>query len=106
MSVSNKQFYIFALMLLLICACQNHPDFLPEHLSGHQLTRKLNGAEAKAFVDKIHLREVTLEYNIIGFYQKENIPLTIYITEYNSPREAEKDFERMTRKISPRKFGF
>jgi hypothetical protein len=102
MYILTKHFHLIVLtMLLATCARQNQPEFLPEHLLTYQLTRKLTGAEAKAFVDKIHLREVTPENNIIGFYQKEKMPLTIYITEYDSPGKAEKDFERMTGKISP-----
>jgi len=102
MILFNKHLQLIVLSVLLAgCACQKEPDFLPEHLLGYQLTKKLNGPEARAFVDKIHLREVTPENNIIGFYQKENMPLTIYITEYNSTGEAEKNFEMMTRKISP-----
>ncbi len=106
MPILNKQFYLSALAMLLACSCQNQPEFLPENLLGYQLTRKLTGDEAKAFVDKIHLREVTPENNIIGFYQMGNMPLTIYITEYNSTGEAEKNFEQMTGKISPRNSVF
>jgi hypothetical protein len=98
---SKRLQLIIISMLLVVCTHQNQPELLPEHLLGYQLTRKLKGPEARAFVDKIHLREVTPENNTIGFYQKEDMPLTIYITEYNSAGEAKKDFERMTRKISP-----
>jgi hypothetical protein len=91
-------FLLILLSLLLSCSKKNP---LPDQILDYSLTNRLNGAEAKKFVDRIHLNEVATNENSIGFYSNKNAQSVIYITNYETSEIANAEFQRMTNKISP-----
>ena len=81
--------------------CSREVIYLPSDFMSCLLEKKLSGAEAREWVDKIHGKEVTPLESEIGFYQGEQGPITIYVSGYQTPELAEKEFLKMTEKISP-----
>lgn len=96
-----KKYILHFTLFIFVIGCSKEINYLPETLFEYKLEKKLDGEEAKNFVNKLHFNEVTDLQNEIAFYQKENKNLTIYITHYNSQEEALKDEIKMTDKISP-----
>lgn len=89
------------LIIFVLLGCNDRKDFLPTNLFEYRLTNRLSGEAAKDFVNQIHFGEVTSTNSEVGFYEDKNIPAIIYVTEYESLSLAKKDFDKMTRKISP-----
>jgi hypothetical protein len=90
------------LLAVVLSACSQEQNYLPQSVAGSVLNRKLSGDEARAQLDKIHLNPVMSgKETDIGFYVKEENNSTIYVTYYKRGSGAEEDFEKMTKKISP-----
>ena len=102
--MSNRITYI--LFGLLLFSCSAEVNFLPNKFFDLTLTKKLNGEEAKEFVNKLHFEPVTETENEIGFYEGEGGAALIYITHYNKKEIAEADYKLMTEKISPKNSVF
>jgi hypothetical protein len=79
---------IFIFIPLLVSSCSRHKNPLPEEFFGLKLQNKLSGNEAKEFIDRLHLREVTPVKNEIGFYAGEAGNAIVYITYYNNSETA------------------
>jgi hypothetical protein len=86
---------------LLFFSCSAEVNFLPDEFFDLSLTKKLNGEEAKEFVNKLHFESVTETENEIGFYEGDGGTALIYITHYNIKETVEVDYKLMTEKISP-----
>ncbi len=91
----------FLAILLAMAGCSSPKEYLPAHFLQMKLVKKLTGAEAKAYVDRLHHREVTPQKNEIGFYEGEGGPAIIYITYYRDSKSAAAEGEKMAKKISP-----
>ena len=94
----------FAICIALISAlvgCTSQKDLLPGEFLGLSLQKKLEGAEAVEFVDRMHFQKVASVKNEIGFYAGEKGKATIYITHYKDPETAAVEEKKMTEKISP-----
>ena len=89
------------LITLLFISCSGDKNYIPQSFFELELDRKLIGDEAKEFVDKLHFQDVATMQNEVGFYSGEKGKALIYITYYQTDKEAEIDFVKMTEKISP-----
>ncbi len=99
-----KYFNLFAIILFISCGSVKDP--VPSKLFDFNIEKKLTGEEAVAFINRLHNKSVTDTENIIGFYSGPKGKLIIYLTKYESAKNAETDFERMTKKISPQNSVF
>lgn len=90
----------------LVIGCSSDPELFPNEISGIQLKRKISGDEAKQFVNKLHISSVTSEKNEIAFYESNKGNATIYVTFYSNELDANQNFTKMTKKISPQNSVF
>lgn len=90
----------------LVIGCSSDPELFPNEISGIQLKRKISGDEAKQFVNKLHISSVTSEKNEIAFYESTKGNATIYVTFYSNELDANQNFTKMTKKISPQNSVF
>jgi hypothetical protein len=72
---------------------------LPKNLGGLKLVRQMEGAEARALVDRIHEKGVGTAENYVGFYRSPVGTATLYVTVYGTAEEARKDFGKMGNRI-------
>jgi hypothetical protein len=98
--------YIITILIIItvsLCSlnCGREPNLLPEQLYGCTLTSRLRGEEAKSHVDQLHFQKVAAHSTEIGRYEGENGPITIYVTSYLNADQAEENYKKMTKKISP-----
>lgn len=91
----------FVSVIILLFFCTGEENLLPENFHGYVLKQKLVGNEAARFVNRLHFQDVSTERNEIGFYEQGANSAVIYISHYRSSKQAQDDFEKMTRKISP-----
>jgi len=96
----QKIVYLLLCFFTIFHSCSNHTDLLPKHITTYRLEKKLEGEEARLFVDKLHFQKVAPLKTEIGFYKGNTGPATIYISFYANSELAENDFRRMTKKIS------
>lgn len=96
----KKNIPIF-LFFVLLTFCTKDPELFPEYFFELNLTRKLTGAEAKNFVNRLHFNSVTNEKNEIGFYGGVKGNAIIYVTFYENESVSIKNYKKMTEKISP-----
>jgi hypothetical protein len=94
------QFCNLIIIHFIILACAR-TDAIPDQILDFKLTKTLSGEEAKILVDKIHFNEVAPDNNRIGFYSNSTHQSTIYVTFYANSDIAQKEWKRMTDKISP-----
>jgi hypothetical protein len=94
-------FAICVILLSALAGCTSQKDFLPDEFLGLSLHKKLEGAKAVEFVDRMHLQRVASVKNEIGFYVGEKGKATIYVTHYGDPEAAATEEKKMTDKISP-----
>ncbi|MBN1301213.1 MAG: hypothetical protein JW995_08335 [Melioribacteraceae bacterium] len=92
---------IIAVVLLLLSISCGGPEYMPPEIHSLKLVNKITGADAAAYVNKIHYGDVAGERNEIGFYSGKEGEATLYLTYYNSKEEAVQDEKKMTEKISP-----
>lgn len=91
----------FLIINLLFTYCSKEPELFPKYFFDLNLTKKITGAEAKEFVNRLHLNTVTDEKNEIGFYNGLKGNAIIYVTFYNDENVAKHNYEKMIKKISP-----
>ncbi|MBU0561549.1 MAG: hypothetical protein KJ799_05135 [Bacteroidetes bacterium] len=91
----------YVTLVLLLTGCSSKTEYLPQELFGLKMVSKLEGSEAKLFVNKLHFQSVTNLENEIGFYEGEKGRLTIFVTYYPDDEAAKNDELKMTAKISP-----
>ena len=96
---------IWFAILLLACS-QNMSQYLPSSIDGYQLNKKLIGQQARQFVDRLHGKQVAQQENEIGFYRNGDRKITLYLTYYTQPENAQKDWQQMVNKISPQNSVF
>lgn len=89
------------MFIALLISCSANKDYLPEEFFGLKLKTKHTGKEAKDFVDRLHFQNVATEKNEIGFYSGAVGNAVVYITYYKNEKDAEEDFIKMAKKISP-----
>lgn len=87
--------------IFLFTSCGRKKENLPEKVGDLILVKKITGTEAKDYINKLHLQPVTENENIIAHYENLSGSAVVYVTIYANEKDAEKDFERMTNKISP-----
>ena len=95
------KFTLCLALLSVLAGCARQRDLLPNEFLGLSLQKKLEGAEAVEFVDRMHLQKVASVKNEIGFYAGEKGKATIYVTHYGDPETAAAEEKKMTAKISP-----
>jgi hypothetical protein len=104
--MQKKSLYWYSTIFLFLAVanyfhCSREVNYLPTTLLSCQLEKKLTGDAAKQWVDKIHRKEITPLESEIGFYQGKNGPITLYVSCYHDEKLAQKEYLRMTEKISP-----
>jgi len=92
---------VIGIAIFLLACAQNNTQYLPASIDGYQLNKKLVGQEARQFVDRLHGKQVAPQENEIGFYHNGDKEITLYLTYYAQPENAQKDWQRMVSKISP-----
>ncbi len=97
-------FYFFISIIFSTCSFIKEP--FPQQISHLTLKHKLEGDEAKEFVDKLHFNTVASENNQVAFYESVEGMAVIYISQYNDEERAQKNFTRMIQKISPKNSVF
>lgn len=94
-------FYLLLCWILFFSSCSKKYETLPEEVNQLMLVKTISGQEAKDIINKLHFQPVTENENLICHYENESGSAIVYVTIYKSKEEAKKDFDRMTRKISP-----
>jgi len=98
----NKSILILCSTFIFILeCCSKKVEPLPEEVNQLMLVKTISGQEAKDYINKLHFQPVTDNENLIGHYENESGSAIVYVTIYKNQKEAEKDFEKMTKKISP-----
>lgn len=100
---NSAQWFRFVLILSIISliGCTEKKVILPDKVDDLILVKTLSGNIAKNYINKLHFQPVTENENLIGYYENLSGNAIVYVTIYNSEREARHDFDKMTRKISP-----
>lgn len=99
--IQKSEWLVYPLPWLIFVFCSTEKDYLPGHLADLTQVRRLEGKEAEAFVNRLHMKSVTSPQSEIGFYQGENGSATFYVAHYLNRSEAQEEWNKMTRKISP-----
>lgn len=94
-------FWYIALIVLGYLSCSQLKEPLPEEVNQLSLVKTIKGQEAKDYINKLHFQPVTENENLIGYYENGSGSAIVYVTLYKSNLEAENDFVKMTKKISP-----
>jgi len=89
------------LLAALFCCSEQQKDLLPHKLLDLALTRRIDGAEAIAFINKLHFQEVAADSNEIAFYEGVSGNAIIYLSHYDKHQTARREWLKMTEKISP-----
>ncbi len=97
---NSKQILIILVLILTFVGCSAKTNLLPVEIYGLSLKRSLTGAEAKKFVNQLHLQNVAQSKNEIGFYEGEKIKSSIYITTYATTNSTLTEGTKMIKKIS------
>lgn len=97
-----------AALMAFAMACQapEREPGLPDALLSYRLDSRLEGKEAKEFVNRLHFQSVTENENFIGFYRSGEDQAVIYLTRYPGREPAEDAFRKMTDKISQGNYAF
>ncbi len=99
-----KNLLIFLLIITLsttFYACSKKKEFLPEKVGDMMLVKTIEGEEAKKNINELHFQPVTENENLIGYYENLSGQAIVYVTIYQSNEDAVRDFDKMTKKISP-----
>jgi hypothetical protein len=73
---------------------------LPSRLGTLKLTKTLQGTEARAFINRLHEKDVTPKNSVMGEYGGRKEQATLYVSIYELRSEAAEAAKRMTRLIS------
>ena len=92
---------ISLIVFTLFLACKSEREFIPNRISGLDLTNKIVGSEAEEFVNRLHFGNVAAVKNEIGFYSSPNGTAIIYVSYYEKLTDSAKNLELMVKKISP-----
>lgn len=94
----------YRIILISLCftfiECSNEKNYLPVQINSFKLNRTLTGAEAEAFIDRLHQGKVASEKNEIGFYKLDNSSLIIYVAYYKDAGKAVSEYEKMIAGLS------
>lgn len=94
-------FFFISLIVLGFLSCSRSKEPLPEKVNQLLLVKTITGQEAKDYINKLHFQPVTENENLIGYYENASGSAVVYVTLYKSNSDAENDFVKMTKKISP-----
>ena len=72
---------------------------IPTTLGDLRLTKEIRGNEAKAIINQMHGKGVTPTDNMIGVYTSSKGTATIYLSEYDTPAQAEETSRQMVHGI-------
>lgn len=89
------------LIVFVFSSCSQSKEPLPEEVSQLSLVKTITGEVAKEYINKLHFQPVTENENLIGYYENASGSAVVYVTLYKNNSEAEIDFVKMTKKISP-----
>lgn len=87
--------------IIIFVSCSEQKEILPDKVDELSLVKTLSGDIAKNYINKLHFQPVTENENLIGHYENLSGNAIVYVTIYKSDREAQNDFDKMTKKISP-----
>ncbi|WP_457565418.1 hypothetical protein [Caldithrix abyssi] len=97
-----RQILLVALSGILFILCTKKEDeYIPKTINEFTLVKKIDGEEAREFINRLHLNQVAPKNNEIAFYKSGHKEMTLYLTHYQSRSLAEEDWQRMVKKISP-----
>ncbi len=100
--MKSKFLFLVAIFALLTIGCEKRQNpYVPESIENFKLVKKLEGDQARQFINRLHLKQVAPQENVIAFYKDQNKELILYLTYYQHENDAQKDWERMVNKISP-----
>lgn len=91
--------FFVALIVFVSCSSRQH-DLLPGSLSELKLVKITSGSEAAQIVNRMHGKNVTPNDNVIGHYQGNKGEVTLYVSVYNSPSEANQAERKMRDRIA------
>ncbi len=95
-----KTFVLIILLAIATVACGQKKSYVPKSILQYQLTRLLQGEEAKAFINKLHFKRVAPVESMVGFYKNGEKQGIVYVTVYQDSQQAQKDWQTMVDKIS------
>lgn len=78
---------------------------LPEKIRELRLDSALDGEKAEEMIDKLHGKNVGSGDNYIGFYRGGGYNGTLYVSEFETSKEAISFFNKMSEKIRLSKGG-
>ncbi len=93
--------FFLVLGIIFLISCSERKENLPNKVGELNLVKTLSGDIAKNYINKLHFQPVTENENLIGFYENLSGNAIVYVTIYKSDKEAQSDFYKMTKKISP-----
>lgn len=81
------------------CNHRDSPAF-PGQLNDYQRTRIITAEEASRIINRLHENPVAARRNEICLYENDHGQVMIYVSYYESPNDAEQEWQRMIDKIS------
>ena len=103
MLVMNTKVPLFRLGVLLpflVFYALGQSGDLPSELGTMKLTKTLQGKEARAFINRLHEKDVTPKNSVMGEYGGGKEQATLYVSIYDLRANAAEAAKRMTRLIS------
>lgn len=88
-------------VFIFFFSCSVKKEYLPAKVNQLNLVKTITGVEAKDHINKLHFQPVTDYENMIGYYENNSGSAVVYLTIYKDGREANRDYIKMTNKISP-----
>jgi hypothetical protein len=88
---------IITVSIIVFLLMPNHRPFvLPQSILQLRLAEEIRGKQAQEIIDALHRKSVTPDENIIGTYFSTDGNAKLYVSLYDSPTIAEKQFKKMT----------
>lgn len=97
---------VLAFLISLGCAGNDKGSPLPSSLQGLPLTLQIAGEEAKAKLAQLHGTDVAPEQSYIGYYGSGDNHSMLYVSLFDSRKEAQRMLNKMSRSIGKGRSGF
>ncbi len=96
---------IAAAIFFFLAKLQRVSLALPKSILQLHLNEEIRGNEARGIVDKMHLKSVSPDENVIGMYRSSNGDAALYLSHYETSEAAVDQFEKMARLIRDEQGG-
>ncbi|TSA21059.1 hypothetical protein D4R75_06610 [bacterium] len=100
MNMKVPLFRLGVLLPFLVFYALGQSGDLPSELGTLKLTKTLQGNEARAFINRLHEKDVTPKNSVRGEYGGGKEQATLYVSIYELRSKAAEAAKRMTRLIS------